>query len=236
MVKKNNIKKLYNHNCYLLLSGGQDSFACFLWAKKKFKNIYPLTINYGQKHSKEIFYAKKITKKFSLPYKEIKITNLLKNFSHSSLLNPQIKINSAHQIAKNLPSSFVANRNSIFLTLLSNYAFSNGEQEIHLVTGACQTDYSGYPDCRNSFIQAKAIELSFSLDREVNIHTPLMWKNKADTFEIAHQSGFLKEMLTLTLTCYNGNTIKNKWGMGCDDCPSCLLRKKGFFEFSKRKR
>lgn len=235
MAKKNstNKKLLSEQNSYLLLSGGQDSFACLLWAKKRFKNIYPLVIDYGQKHKKEISFAKKIIKKFNLPYKEVKIGNLLKNFSHSSLLNSNINIQSQHKIANDLPSSFVANRNGIFLTLLSNYAFSNGEEEIHLITGACQTDYSGYPDCRHSFVQAKAIELSFSLDRVVNIHTPLMWKTKADTFQIANQSGHLKEMIDLTLTCYNGVTKTNEWGLGCGNCPSCQLRKKGFEDFKK---
>ncbi|HAJ28240.1 MAG TPA: 7-cyano-7-deazaguanine synthase QueC, partial [Syntrophus sp. (in: bacteria)] len=88
-----------------------------------------------------------------------------------------------------------------------------------------------YPDCRDNYIKAKAVELSLGLDRPVTIHTPLMWKNKAQVFEMAYNAGKIKELQELTLTCYNGNEQMNEWGRGCSQCPACQLREKGFEEF-----
>jgi 7-cyano-7-deazaguanine synthase len=142
--------------------------------------------------------------------------------------------NANHPLANNLPASFVPNRNGIFLTIISNHAFKNGESRINIVIGTCETDFSGYPDCRDSYIKAKALELSLGLDRPVTIYTPLMWKTKAQTFQMAWEMGKLKELIELTLTCYNGDEHLNKWGRGCGECPACKLRKKGFEEFLNR--
>jgi 7-cyano-7-deazaguanine synthase len=216
---------------YLLLSGGQDSFVCLLWAMDQFEEIEAVSINYGQSHSKELDYAKKIAEYFHIKHTVYSIGDFLKNLANSSLLDHEDH-QAQHPQSEKLPASFVPNRNGLFLTIISNHAFKQNEQRIELITGTCETDFSGYPDCRDNYIKAKAVELSLGLDRPVTIHTPLMWLTKAQTFELAYQAGHLNELIELTLTCYNGVEALHPWGRGCGNCPSCKLRKKGFDEFN----
>ncbi len=223
---------LKNHKAYILLSGGQDSFVCLLWALDRFNKVDAITIDYGQSHSKEIEYARKISQHFNISHTLYNIGDFLKNLSTSSLLNTSDH-NTHHKQSDNLPASFVPNRNGLFLTIISSHAFNQNEKRIELITGTCETDFSGYPDCRDTYIKSKEVELSLGLDLPVTIHTPLMWKTKAQTFAMAEKAGKLKELIELTLTCYNGVEVLNEWGRGCGHCPSCLLRKKGFEEFRK---
>lgn len=215
---------------YVLLSGGQDSFACVVWALEHFTNVEAISIHYEQKHKKEISYARKIADHFSIDHYIYELGDFFKSIAQSSLLN-NTDHNTKHAQAEHLPASFVPNRNGIFLTIASNHAYKKTEKHIHLVTGTCQTDYSGYPDCRDVFIKAKEVELSLGLDCPVSIHTPLMWLTKAETFVLAKQANKLNEMNSLTLTCYNGVEDLNEWGRGCGSCPSCKLRKQGYLEF-----
>lgn len=217
-------------NAYVLLSGGQDSFVCLIWALENFKQVEAVSIHYEQRHSGEIHYASEIAGHFGVKHTVYDIGGFIKSIASSTLLNSGDH-NQAHNLAGHLPASFVPNRNGIFLTVIANHAFKNNEQRINLVTGVCETDYSGYPDCRNNYIQSKALELSLGLDRTVTIFTPLMWKNKAQTFEMAWKAGKLKELIELTLTCYNGDETLHEWGRGCSECPACRLRKKGYEEF-----
>ena len=219
-----------NETAYVLLSGGQDSFVCLVWALQNFEHVEAVSVNYGQRHKLELHYAAQVANHFGVRHTVYDIGNFIKSMAESTLLN-EGDHNKTHQQADNLPASFVPNRNGIFLTIISNHAFRNNEKRINLVTGVCETDYSGYPDCRDHYIKAKALELSLGLDKPVTIHTPLMWKTKAQTFEMAHQAGKLKELIELTLTCYNGNEAMNEWGRGCGECPACNLRKKGYQEF-----
>lgn len=219
---------------YVLLSGGQDSFVCLIWALQNFKTAETISINYGQRHSRELHYAIEIARHFKVKHTVYDIGDFFKAMTISSLINEgDHKQN--HKLAGNLPASFVPNRNGIFLSIASNHAYKNDEKRINLVTGTCETDFSGYPDCRDNYIKAKQIELSLGLDRPVSIFTPLMWKKKSQTFEMANEAGKLKELIELTLTCYNGNEELNEWGRGCGSCPSCLLRKKGFEDFKMSK-
>lgn len=215
---------------YVLLSGGQDSFVCLIWALQHFAEVEAVSIGYNQRHVKELEYAAKIASHFGVKHTIYNIGNFLNAIAESSLLNNE-NHNGHHHQAQNLPASFVPNRNGLFLTIISNHAFRNNEKHIHLVTGVCETDYSGYPDCRDGYIKAKEVELSLGLDRSVNIHTPLMWKTKAQTFEIAAQAGKLQELIDLTLTCYNGDETMHPWGHGCGECPACMLRAKGYEEY-----
>jgi 7-cyano-7-deazaguanine synthase len=215
---------------YVLLSGGQDSFVCMIWALKKFKNVEAVSIHYGQSHSKELTYASKITKHFRVKHTIYDIGEFFSQLTMSSLLTGKDH-NKRHELAGNLPASFVPNRNGVFLTVISNHAFKHNEKEIHIVIGACETDYSGYPDCRSTYIKAKQKELSLGLNKPVVIHTPLMKKTKAQIFEMAHKAGKLKELIEMTLTCYKGNEKLNEWGRGCGVCPACKLRKRGYIEF-----
>lgn len=215
---------------YVLLSGGQDSFVCLVWALQNFATVATVGINYGQRHSRELDYAAKIGAHFEVLHTVYDIGNFMKAITDSTLLN-QGDHSHSHPLAADLPASFVPNRNGLFLTIISNHAFRKGEQRINLVTGTCETDFSGYPDCRDNYIKAKAVELSLGLDRPVTIYTPLMWKNKAQVFEMAYNAGKLKELRELTLTCYNGEEQMNPWGRGCRQCPACKLREKGFAAF-----
>jgi len=215
---------------YILLSGGQDSFVCLAWALHQFSEVEAVSISYGQRHSRELYYAAKIASHFRVRHTIYQTGDFLKSIAESSLLNEE-NHNTMHRQAENLPASFVPNRNGLFLTIISNHAFKNNEKRIHIIIGTCETDYSGYPDCRDNYIKAKSVELSLGLDRPVTIFTPLMWKTKAQTFEMADQYGKLQELNELTLTCYNGVETMNKWGRGCGECPACKLRKKGFDEF-----
>jgi 7-cyano-7-deazaguanine synthase len=215
---------------YVLLSGGQDSFVCLIWAKQNFEIVEAVSVKYGQRHSKELSYAEKIAQQFEVKHTIYDIGDFFNKLTISSLLNTGDH-NNKHQLAQNLPASFVPNRNGIFLTVISNHAYKQCDKDIHLVIGACETDYSGYPDCRDAYIKAKQTELALGLDVPVQIHTPLMWKNKAQTFEMAANAGKLKELIELTLSCYNGEEKLHKWGRGCGNCPACRLREKGYNEF-----
>ena len=215
---------------YLLLSGGQDSFVCLIWALERFSEIEAVSIEYGQSHCKEIVYAQRIAEYFQVKHTVYHIGNFLKNMANSSLFENE-NHDTHHPQSENLPASFVPNRNGLFLTIISSHAFRQNEKHIELITGTCETDFSGYPDCRDSYIKAKALELSLGLDRPVTIHTPLMWLTKAQTFDMAYQAGKLTELIELTLTCYQGDETIHEWGRGCGECPSCKLRKQGFAEF-----
>jgi len=222
-----------NETAYLLLSGGQDSFVCLLWALENFSSVETISIRYGQRHNKEIQYAAKIAEHFNVRHTVYDIGTFISSLTESTLLGDGDH-NNTHSLADNLPASFVPNRNGIFLTIISNHAYRKGDKRINLVTGTCETDFSGYPDCRDTYIKAKAIELSLGLDRPVTIYTPLMWVNKAETFQMAEKAGKLRELRELTLTCYNGNEELNEWGRGCGDCPACKLRINGYKEFLKQ--
>ena len=223
-----------NEKAYVLLSGGQDSFVCLIWTLRHFTQVEAVSIAYNQRHEKEVDYAKKIAAHFNVPHHTYDIGNFLSSMSESTLLNTG-NHSTHHAQSKNLPASFVPNRNGLFLTIIASHAFKQEHKHIHLVTGTCQTDFSGYPDCRDSYIKSKAVELSLGLDIPVSIYTPLMWKTKADAFAMADDAGKLNELIALTLTCYNGEETMHPWGYGCGECPSCLLRKKGYEEFLQSK-
>ena len=219
-----------NEKAYVLLSGGQDSFVTLIWGLQNFTSVEAVSIQYNQRHTRELYYAAQISKHFEVKHTIYDIGTFFNLLSNSTLIQAGDH-NQSHPDANNLPASFVPNRNGVFLTVIANHAFMQNEKRIHLLTGTCETDFSGYPDCRDNYIKSKAIELSLGLDRPVQIHTPLMWLNKAQTFEMAAQAGQLRELIELTLTCYNGIETMNEWGRGCGTCPACKLREKGFKEY-----
>ncbi|MDA1060507.1 MAG: 7-cyano-7-deazaguanine synthase QueC [bacterium] len=198
----------------ILISGGQDSTTCLAWAVKKFGRIHGITFDYGQKHRIELKSAKKIAKLMKIPLKVHKI-NLFKKFSQNSLTH-DIKITGGK-----LPSTFVPGRNLIFLSIAAIYA---KQMEItNIITGVCQTDYSGYPDCRDEFIKSLQKTLSLAMDHKFKIHTPLMWLTKSQTVDLIRKHGGL-ELLKYSHTCYKGVQP------ACGKCPACKLRLKGFKE------
>jgi len=213
----------------LLFSGGQDSTTCLGWAINNFDKVLTVSYFYGQNHKNELDFSSKIANKLNIEQRVIDIS------FYSGLINSALTshgdLNQKHRDHKNLPSSFVPNRNHLFILIAHSIAQTLGYKNI--IIGASQSDYSGYPDCRNIFI--RSLEGVLNLGSEVNIKilTPLMFLNKAQIFSLAESNGVLDIVVNDTMTCYSGDTTKYEWGMGCGHCPSCKLRKSGYIDFKK---
>jgi 7-cyano-7-deazaguanine synthase len=209
----------------ILFSGGQDSTTCLYWAKKQFDYVNAIGFDYGQMHVKELEQAKKIADLNNIEYKIFDIKNLLASSSLTNFTNH----NEKSKINNELPASFVAGRNILFLSIAGSYA---SELKINdIVTGVCQTDYSGYPDCRKISIDAMQQVLSLAYGSgDFRIHTPLMYINKAETWKLAKELNCLDIIIKETLTDYNGDLTMNEWGMGINNNPATKLRVEGFYE------
>ena len=229
------MEQSYNkENALVLTSGGQDSTTCLFWAINNFKKIYAVSFNYGQKHSKEIEVAESICEKFNIDHKVVDIS-FLKELVISNLFEGADDVNKKHELNDDVPSSFVPYRNMIFITLASAWASTLGVK--HIVTGVCETDYSGYADCRDVFIKSLQGTLNLATDfkdRNIVVHTPLMWLTKAEEFKFAEELGCLDFIINETLTCYNADETMNNYGKGCDNCPACKLRRKGYEEYLRK--
>lgn len=213
----------------LLLSGGQDSTTCLYWAKDKFAKIYAIGFDYGQMHSREIEQAKKICSDSNTPYKLFNMEGLLS----PSSLTKHTDHNQRSDINKELPASFTAGRNLLFLTVAASYAASLGVRDI--ITGVCQTDYSGYPDCRRTTIDAMQLSLSLGIGvGDIRVHTPLMYLDKAETWKMAKDLGCIDVIINDTLTDYSGDITMNEWGMGVNNNPATELRVKGYYEAKEK--
>ena len=225
------MKTLKKGIAVVIFSGGQDSTTCLFWAKQHFEIVEAITFNYGQKHSIELTQSKIICDSFDVKQTIIDISFL--NTIVESALTSNGNVNELNK--KGLPTSFVPNRNQLFITLAHAYA---QKIDAHvLVTGVCQTDYSGYPDCRQVFIRKIQDATNLGSDSRIEILTPLMYLSKAQIFQMAENMNKLSEVVSLSHTCYNGDrTYLHDWGYGCDDCPACELRKKGFEEFKQYKK
>ena len=207
----------------VVFSGGQDSTTCLVQALQEFDEVHAITFDYGQRHKHEIEVAQALTKKLGVTAHKVLDVGLLNELAISSLTRDDIPV--SHELQENgLPNSFVPGRNILFLTLAGIYAYQIGAQTV--ITGVCETDFSGYPDCRNDFIKAMNSALVKGMDRELEIRTPLMWLNKAETWALADQYQSLDLVRKETLTCYNGII-----GDGCGDCPACHLRKAGLNDY-----
>ena len=227
------MKQTYkNEHALVLFSGGQDSTTCLFWALNNFKKVYTISFNYGQKHSKEIEIASSICKKLDVEHKIVDIS-LLSELVISNLFLGKGDLNEDHKLNKDVPSSFVPYRNMIFLTFAA--AWASTIRVYHIVMGVCETDYSGYADCRDVFIKSIQTSLNLATDfkEKVIIHTPLMQLTKAKAFRFANELGCLDFIIKETLSCYNGQETMNEYGKGCGDCPACKLRKKGYEEYLK---
>ena len=206
----------------VVFSGGQDSTTCLFWAKREFKEVYAVSYRYGQKHEIEVELARKIAEKAGVPFEEMSIP-LVGQLGHNSLTDATMEMDQEVP-EKGLPNTFVPGRNMFFLSIAAVYARERGIR--HLVTGVSQTDYSGYPDCRDAFIKSLNVTLNLAMDYQFVLHTPLMWINKAQTWELSDQLGVLDLVRNETLTCYNGIQ-----GDGCGHCPSCKLRNEGLKKY-----
>lgn len=217
-----------NKKCLVLLSGGQDSTTCLGIALKEYGagNVEAIGFDYNQRHAIELDCARFIAGKYNVPFKLVHLGTMLADLVTSALVGDG-EVGKPHQYKSGLPSSFVPGRNALFLTLAHAHA-----QEIKadvILTGVCQTDYSGYPDCRDEFINQMEAALNTGYETGIKIGTPLMFLTKAETFQLAEQVGFLPDVIHNSHTCYNGDhTTFHPWGKGCGVCPACELRKAGF--------
>lgn len=221
------MKRLDESKAVVLLSGGQDSVTSLFWAIEMWgrENIKALSINYGQKHVIELECGEKIARMARVG-RDIITVSALKQLSAvfgsmSSLLN-QESVNTPHHHDSSLPSSFIPGRNIIFLTIAAQYAYLAGAKNI--VTGVCQTDYSGYPDCREEFILSIGDTLRRGMDCDVKISTPILDLSKKDTVLLAAGLPGCMKALAYSHTCYNGQFPP------CGVCPACVIRHKGFSE------
>ncbi len=210
----------------VLFSGGQDSTTCLYWAKNRFAEVETVSFDYGQRHRSELLAAQEIARHAGVSFRVLKL-DLLSEITSNALTSPGIEPEK-EKPANRPPNTLVEGRNMLFMTYAAILAKS---KEIHhLVTGAGQADYSGYPDCRNDFFKALNQTLNLSMDFEYAIHTPLMWKNKVEIWQLADELGVFDIVRNNTVTCYNGIT-----GEGCGECPSCLLRNNGLNNYLKSK-
>jgi len=209
----------------VLLSGGQDSATCAFWARQRFDEIVAVSIFYGQRHAVEVGAAKKIASMLGCEHVMLHIP-VVAEIGGSALVsaNAPIEASGGYQDSEavgGLPTSFVPGRNALFMTLAASVAVVRGAKDI--VTGVCQTDYSGYPDCRREFVDAMERAVSLAMPSSagpIAIHTPLMHMNKAETVKMARGLPGCWEALAETVTCYHGTR--------CGTCPACVLRAKGF--------
>ncbi|MER2038143.1 MAG: 7-cyano-7-deazaguanine synthase QueC [Solibacillus sp.] len=210
----------------VVFSGGQDSTTCLFWAMERFAEVEAVTFDYGQRHLLEIECAKEIAKELGINH-HILDMSLLNQLTPNALTREEIKVEEGDSDA--LPTTFVPGRNLLFLSFAGVLASQVSAK--HIVTGVCETDFSGYPDCRDIFIKSMNVTLNLSMDYSFVIHTPLMWINKAQTWGLADQLGVFEFVRERTLTCYNGIIAD-----GCGECPACKLRKKGLEDYLIEKR
>lgn len=214
-----------NEDALVVFSGGQDSTTCLFWAQKHFRQACTLSFNYGQRHSLELEMAKTLADRHGFNH-QIMDMALLNQLAPNALTRTDIKVET-QAASGNVPNTFVEGRNLLFLTFAAIHAKVQGLR--HIVTGVSQSDFSGYPDCRDAFIKSTNVTLNLAMDYEFVIHTPLMWIDKADTWKLADDLGVLDIIRKDTLTCYNGIP-----GSGCGNCPACSLRNRGYDEFLRR--
>ncbi len=208
----------------LIFSGGQDSTTCLFWALEKFDEVIAVTFDYGQRHRLEMECASSIADEHGIEHRILDMS-LLNQLAPNALTREDIAITEGED---GPPSTFVEGRNMLFLTFAGIFAKTIGAN--HLVTGVCETDFSGYPDCRDIFIKSLNVTMNLAMDFSFVVHTPLMWLDKSETWEMADHFGKLDYIRKNTLTCYNGII-----GDGCGICPSCQLRQKGLDTYQKRK-
>jgi 7-cyano-7-deazaguanine synthase len=222
----------------VLFSGGQDSTVCLAWALSRFARVETVGFDYGQRHRTELEARPRILQKLKSGFPDwasrlgedhLLPLDTLKAIGGSALTD-QVRIEMG---ADGLPTTFVPGRNVMFLTAAAALGYRRGIAD--LVGGMCETDFSGYPDCRDETVQATAKALSLGLARNVQVHTPLMWIDKAATWRLAEElggKGLINLIVEETVTCYEGDREhRQDWGYGCGKCPACELRAAGYAKY-----
>jgi 7-cyano-7-deazaguanine synthase len=216
---------------------------CLAWALQRFAHVETIGFDYGQRHRVELEARLRVRDRMSalraqwrqrLGEDHVIVIDALAAISETALTR-DVAIETA---ADGLPSTFVPGRNLVFFTFAAALAYRRGVR--HLVGGMCETDYSGYPDCRDDTIKAVQVALNLGMDRRFVIHTPLMWIDKAATFAMAHDiagSAFVDVLVEDTHTCYLGERLqRHEWGYGCGQCPACRLRADGFAKWNNEQK
>lgn len=206
----------------VVFSGGQDSTTCLFWAKRRFGRVQALSFVYGQKHVAEVELARAIARKADVDL-DVMDVSFIGTLGRNALTDASLAMD-AEKPEGGVPNTFVPGRNLFFLSIAAVYARERGIR--HLVTGVSQTDFSGYPDCRDNFIRSLNVTLNLAMEEQFVIHTPLMWIDKAATWALADELGVLDLVRNETLTCYNGIP-----GDGCGHCPACKLRREGLEKY-----
>ena len=226
----------------VLFSGGQDSTACLAWALTRFARVETVGFHYNQRHAVELDMRPKLRAGIAALKTDWRARlgddHLIRIDALAEIGDTALTSDMAIEIAENgLPTTFVPARNLVFLSFAGALAYRRGSA--HLVAGMCETDYSGYPDCRDETIKAMEKALLLGLDRSLTVHTPLMWIDKAATFALAEElggRGFLDLVIEDSHSCYLGDrTHRHDWGYGCGDCPACRLRAQGFATYLSRR-
>jgi 7-cyano-7-deazaguanine synthase len=224
-----------NSQALVLFSGGQDSTVCLAWALDRFDRVETVGFDYGQRHAAELAARPRLRAQLqtAFPHWAAKLGQDHVIPLHAPRAIGGSALTEAMAIemgADGLPTTFVPGRNLMFLTAAAALGYRRGIAD--LVGGMCETDFSGYPDCRNDTMDAMAKALSLGLARDVRIHTPLMFIDKAATWTLAHELGgdaLVALIVEESVTCYEGDrTRRHDWGYGCGVCPACQLRARGF--------
>ncbi len=222
----------------VLFSGGQDSATCLAWACARFDHVETLGIAYGQRHEVELACRKNVLAAFRTQFPDWGAKLGQDHCLDASVLLDigETALTSDAEITmgeNGLPTTFVPGRNILFFTLGGALAYRRSI--MHIVAGVCETDYSGYPDCRDETVKAMQQTLRLGMDTDVTLHTPLMWIDKAATWSLAEELGG-QDLIDLiceeTHTCYVGDrSVRHDWGYGCGTCPACELRAEGYAKY-----
>jgi 7-cyano-7-deazaguanine synthase len=223
----------------VLFSGGQDSTVCLAWALSRYARVETVGFDYGQRHRVELDCRQQVLSRLrqQFPTWAAKLGDdhvldltWMAQLSESALTQDR----AIEMQANGLPNTFVPGRNLLFFNVAAMLAYRRGAQV--LVGGMCETDYSGYPDCRDNTLKALQVALSLGMDIPMTVETPLMWLTKAQTWQLSHQLGgqpLVDLIVEDTHTCYLGErTQKHAWGHGCGTCPACELRSQGFASYA----
>jgi 7-cyano-7-deazaguanine synthase len=226
---------LDDQRALVLFSGGQDSTTCLAWALTRFAEVETVGFDYGQRHRVELDCRAAIRQALAAPGglggARLGEDHLIALGALGAISDTALTRDVAIAMGENgLPTTFVPGRNLVFLAFAGALAYRRGCR--HIVLGVCETDYSGYPDCRDDTVKAMQVALNLGLEARFVLHTPLMWRDKAATFALARELGgdaFVEVIVELTHSCYRGErTVRHEWGYGCGDCAACRLRADGW--------